>query len=183
MFCFVLRCIWSFHCIVFFFLLNVTFLCFKLVAFCEDWFCCYCMFVCFSFIFFFVWFDLWVVCMVPRTHIHTYQKHTHGFFCSFSETDYHTLNCHTKPKKKKPNRNINNVDTSVPSIHSSGCDSGVGLTTQLNDGASKHIMHLMRESRRRIGCDDLINNKRGERCVCGFGAAGPHICSGAEDSR
>lgn len=81
------------------------------------------------------------------------------------------------------NRNINNLDTSVPSIHSSGCDSGVGLTTQLNDASTKHIIQLMRDSQRRIGRDNIMKSKRTKRCVCGFAATGAHVCSGGEESR
>lgn len=71
----------------------------------------------------------------------------------------------------------------MPSIHSSGCDSGVGLTTQINDGAAKHIIRLMRDSQRRTGRDSIMNSKRAKRCVCGYAATGVHACSGGEESR
>lgn len=125
----------------------------------------------------FVFFSGFFLACSPHAHTLNYQIYTQ-FFLGLNG-NIHI--CSTITYKQK--RNINNLDTSVPSIHSSGCDSGVGLTAQLNDASSKHILHLMRDSQRRNGCGDLINNKRGERCVCGFGAAGPHICSGAEDSR
>lgn len=76
-------------------------------------------------------------------------------------------------------RNVNNLDTSVPSIHSSGCDSGVGLTTQLNAGASKQLVQMMRSSQR----DRMITEKRVKRCVCGYAVAGAHVCNAGEESR
>lgn len=112
-----------------------------------------------------------------RTHTQTENAHyANGVYCARSlDPIDHARSPHTHTHTHAhTQRTGNNLDTSVPSIHSSGCDSGVGLTSQLNDASSKHILHMMRDPQRRIA---------GERCVCGFGAAGPHICSGAEDSR
>lgn len=81
------------------------------------------------------------------------------------------------------NRNVNNLDTSVPSIHSSGCDSGVGLTTQLNVGSNKQLVQLMRSSQRENMRDRMITDKRVKRCVCGYAAAGAHVCNAGEESR
>lgn len=80
-------------------------------------------------------------------------------------------------------RNVNNLDTSVPSIHSSGCDSGVGLTTQLNAGSNKQLVHLMRSSQRETLRDRVMSDKRVKRCVCGYAAAGAHVCNAGEESR
>lgn len=74
------------------------------------------------------------------------------------------------------------MDTSVPSLHSSGCDSGVGLTREINEGSTKHIIRLVRESQRR-GRDSMMSSKRSKRCMCGFAATGVHVCSGGEESR
>lgn len=81
------------------------------------------------------------------------------------------------------NRNVNNLDTSVPSIHSSGCDSGVGLTTQLNVGSNKQLVQLMRTSQRENMRDRMITDKRVKRCICGYAAAGAHVCNAGEESR
>lgn len=80
-------------------------------------------------------------------------------------------------------RNINNLDTSVPSIHSSGCDSGVGLTTQLNAGVNKQMVQLMRSSQRENLRERMMSDKRVKRCVCGYAAAGAHVCNAGEESR
>lgn len=80
-------------------------------------------------------------------------------------------------------RNINNLDTSVPSIHSSGCDSGVGLTTQLNAGANKQMVQLMRSSQRENLRERMMSDKRVKRCVCGYATAGAHVCNAGEESR
>lgn len=80
-------------------------------------------------------------------------------------------------------RNINNLDTSVPSIHSSGCDSGVGLTTQMNAGANKQMVQLMRSSQRENLRERMMSDKRVKRCVCGYAAAGAHVCNAGEESR
>lgn len=81
-------------------------------------------------------------------------------------------------------RIINNADTSVPSIHSSGCDSGVGLTAQLNDASIKQVIKLMPDLPRRASRSNiLMNNKRNKRCVCGYAATGIHVCSEGEESR
>lgn len=76
----------------------------------------------------------------------------------------------------------------MPSLHSSGCDSGVGLTRELTDASAKHIIRVVRESQRRggrsTGSDaNAINGKRTKRCMCGFTATGVHVCSGGEESR
>lgn len=75
----------------------------------------------------------------------------------------------------------------MPSLHSSGCDSGVGLTRDMND---KHIIRVVRESQRRIasggrgaGGDGAVIGKRAKRCKCGFAATGGHVCSAGEESR
>lgn len=72
----------------------------------------------------------------------------------------------------------------MPSLHSSGCDSGVGLTRDMND---KHVIRVVRESQRRGGRnasgDGAISGKRTKRCMCGFTATGVHVCSGGEESR
>lgn len=81
------------------------------------------------------------------------------------------------------NRNVNNLDTSVPSIHSSGCDSGVGLTTQINVGSNKQLVQLMRSSQRETLRDRMLTDKRVKRCVCGYAAAGAHVCNAGEESR
>lgn len=80
-------------------------------------------------------------------------------------------------------RNVNNLDTSVPSIHSSGCDSGVGLTTQINVGSNKQLVQLMRSSQRETLRDRMLTDKRAKRCVCGYAAAGAHVCNAGEESR
>lgn len=80
------------------------------------------------------------------------------------------------------NRNLNNLDTSVQSLHSSGCDSGVGLSRELTAREStKHIIRVMRESQRRER-NSVMSSKRSKRCNCGF-TNDAHVCSGAEDSR
>lgn len=71
------------------------------------------------------------------------------------------------------------MDTSVPSLHSSGCDSGVGLSRELNESPTKHIIHMMRESQRRAS---IVAGNRLKPCICGF-TSGAHVCSAGEESR
>lgn len=73
----------------------------------------------------------------------------------------------------------------MPSLHSSGCDSGVGLTRDMND---KHVIRVVRESQRRGGraatVDGAVSErKRTKRCMCGFATTGVHVCSAGEESR
>lgn len=65
------------------------------------------------------------------------------------------------------------MDTSVPSLHSSGRDSGLDLSRERSESPSKQIVRIMRDSQMR----GRIGSKR-KKCTCGH--AEQHRCSGDE---
>lgn len=72
----------------------------------------------------------------------------------------------------------------MPSIHSSGCDSGVGLTTQLNNSSKNHLLKTTFDSQRRLdNSTHLANSRRAKRRISGCVGSAAYICSEAEESR
>lgn len=72
-------------------------------------------------------------------------------------------------------RCFRNLDTSVPSLHSSGRDSGLDLSRERSESPSKQIVRIMADSQVR----GRIGSKR-KKCTCSH--AEQHRCSG-DDSR
>lgn len=66
-----------------------------------------------------------------------------------------------------------NLDTSVPSLHSSGRDSGLDLSRERSESPSKQIVRIMRDSQVRTR-----NGTKRKKCTCGH--AEQHRCSGDE---